>query len=852
IYSRASVTVMQRVAVTLYRMETTGEVVFAEVIDVSENDRTADVISDGSFKSLLLAQSTLENLHKHGFRKPSPVQMRAIPPGMAGLDMLVQAKSGTGKTLVFAILAAENLKLSSKVVQKFVIAPTREIAIQIGETIQKVSTKGTRVAVFTGGTSVLEDKEKLRKGIHIVVGTTGRLCQLVSENVLSLSSLSLFVLDEADKMMSSAFEKDVNFLYSCVPPMRQVAVFSATYPPHLASSLTPFLRSPIHIRLNAHDVQLVGVKQYVSICLGADAVQAAIIAFTSIQFKQAFLFCNKSEECPLIADQLTVKGIEAAPISAQLEQSQREDVIKRLKANKIKVIVSTDLTARGVDADNVDLVINIDTPFDVETYFHRIGRAARYGGQGASLTILHTQRSIARFSYLVRDGGIRAKMVHMDSLIPTLTTDRAFFEASPLFISDKERNGKHEDSKTRDLAGSDELIENLPVENEQMTSDYAVMLDKVYAKVCSPYWKPLQAMILSSTLKNETTEKEIKAGEKKKFKFVPSRAKKSTKYYMKGEMLSIRDAFTIAQWKDYACEKFDMSKEPFIIEDKDVIENVKMDIKWEREKTAEPTLNLSVTRSGIKEYSRKDLIAISKSKPMKVWRVYAESRWNLAVDPFVEDQSMRCSFTDRIRIQRQKDKSERDKVVAERNASRLRLISMGTTVSTFKEWNGSFDEYCKHMKDEMEAFKGRQRRGAVVNRRRGKEEYRRKVEETRSILERIERKYEYTLNVALRGIKEEEVHTEMEIRIEGLTTIDEKDAVINDEEEEGEEEKKQVIYVEGKEEQEGIEDEYGNHGEENAHSMLNPHYSNLYSSHNRNIEFARVFHAYLTSMSTLR
>ncbi|GMS95773.1 hypothetical protein PENTCL1PPCAC_17948, partial [Pristionchus entomophagus] len=539
------------------------ELVFTEIIEVDEDERTSDVISDGSFKSLLLTQGTMDNLLKHGFKKPSPVQVKAIPPGMAGLDMLVQAKSGTGKTLVFAVLAAENLKLSSKAVQKLVIAPTREIALQIGDIIRKLVPKGTRTEVFTGGTSVYEDKEKLKKGVHIVVGTTGRLCQLASENCLNLSSLNLFVLDEADKMMSGVFAKDVNFLYSCVPPMRQVTVFSATYPPHLSSSLIPFLRSPIHVRLNANDVQLVGVKQYVSRCFGTDPIQAAIVAFASIQFKQSFLFCNTAESCSRVVDRLMEKGIEAAAISAQLEQSEREDVIKRLKSNKIKVLVSTDLTARGVDADNVDLVINMEPPFEVETYFHRIGRAARYGGQGASLTILSSSKSLSRFAYLVKEGGIRAKNIQMDAITPTLTTNRPFFDACPLFIvndkgrkeridGDRETNNDVENKDPIEMMSSGNQLED----DEESTPDFSQLID--------------EAKNLSSTLKkNEAAseQKEEIIGEtKKKFKFVPSRANKSRKYYMRGEMVSIRDAFTTDQWNEYAREKFDISQEPFIVE----------------------------------------------------------------------------------------------------------------------------------------------------------------------------------------------------------------------------------------------------------------------------------------------
>lgn len=844
-------------------MNAPDEVVFSEVIEVSDNDRTSDVLCDGSFKSLLLSQITLDNLIKHGFKKPSPVQLKAIPPGMAGIDMLVQAKSGTGKTLVFAILAAENLKLSSKTIQKLVIAPTREIALQIGETVMKLAPRGAKIAVLTGGSSVYEDKEKLKKGVHIIVGTTGRLCQLVNEDSLNLSSLSLFVLDEADKMMSGTFEKDVNFLYSCIPPIRQVAVFSATYPSHLASALAPFLRSPTHIRLNSHDVQLIGVKQYVSVCFGSDPIDVSIAAFASIQFKQAFLFCNRAEECSRVVDRLIDKGIEAAAISAQLEQSQREDVIKRLKTNKIKVVVSTDLTARGVDADGVDLVINMDSPFEVETYLHRIGRAARYGGQGASLTILPTKKSLSRFAFLVGEGGIKAKEIKIDTISPTLTTDRSFFDSCPLFISERgtARNGVEEEYRGKEEDENIEPIEkenngNMKDEQNKLAPDYSMLLDK--------------ALELSSTLKknNVTETQKGLPEEKKKFKFVPSRNKKSTKYYMKGEMIAIRNSLTVEQWKDYASGKFDLTQEPFTV--MPCPERVhKPNESRERGK---PSLGLRAVRDGIKEYTRKDMIAISKAKPAKVWRAYAECRWNLNEDPFVEEQWMRCSFTDRIRLQRQKEKAERDKVVAERNAARIRLISMGTNVSMWKEWEGSFEDYCAQMKKEMETKGGQrrgERRGAVVSKRRDKEEYRKKVEETRSILDGVEKKYEYALNIALRGIKEGGTETDIELIIEDMNIEHSHERAMREEKEEtiqegvavedtedGKEEEKEWTHG-GDEEAEGAYDdeedeEEAETGENGNMLCASDDHSVLFSSYNRNIEFVRVFNAYLNSMSTMQ
>ncbi|VDO86090.1 unnamed protein product [Haemonchus placei] len=284
---------------------------FQEIIEIDPNLRTEDVRTQGTFESLMISPSTVANLKNHGYRIPSPVQMKAIPTGLTGLgripgflidmssalkncvsDMLVQAKSGTGKTLVFAILAIENLNLQSNDVQKIIIAPTREIATQIKDTIKTIAHFKTRIALLVGGTPVHLDVQTLKRGAHIVVGTTGRICQMAQSGALNMKAIDLFVLDEADKLMEECFQKDINYLFSALPPSRQVAVFSATYPRNLDKLLAKFMRDASLVRLNSE--------------------------------KEGFL---------------------AAFISAQMTQPERDSVIEKLKHNKLKVLVSTDLVS---------------------------------------------------------------------------------------------------------------------------------------------------------------------------------------------------------------------------------------------------------------------------------------------------------------------------------------------------------------------------------------------------------------------------------------------------------------------------------------------------------------------------
>ncbi|VDM43561.1 unnamed protein product [Toxocara canis] len=409
---------------------------FCEVIDVEE--RTADVKSTGDFASLMLTRSSVDALGKAGFISPSPVQAAAIPVGLMGFDMLVQAKSGTGKTLVFALMALEGLNAQLRKPQVMILAPTREIAIQITATLRRLAPPVVHVgydrvllagSVFVGGgRSVGEDVKVIRKGVHIVVGTTGRVCQLVNEDILPTTHVRLFVLDEADKLMEEDFQKDINFLFSSLPDSKQVAVFSATYPEaHL-------------IRLSAEDVQLLGIKQYVALNYSDDGPTSLIHLLSSITFNQCLVFANFQDRCEQLVAGLKSAGMDAELISGSMEQVDRNRIIKRLKNFQLKVLVSTDLvrftshTARGIDAENVNVVVNVGCPMSSETYLHRIGRAGRFGGYGASVTILSMGKDVKRFIELVKTGNLRVKLLHLTEDIPRdLCQNQSFYDCSSDF-----------------------------------------------------------------------------------------------------------------------------------------------------------------------------------------------------------------------------------------------------------------------------------------------------------------------------------------------------------------------------------------------------------------------------------
>ncbi|KAM4738008.1 putative ATP-dependent RNA helicase DDX20 [Anableps anableps] len=366
--------------------------------DIETRKRTEDVLlAEGiDFGSLLLSQAVLDGLSSAGFQKPSPIQLKAIPLGRCGLDLIVQAKSGTGKTCVFVTIALDSLILENPSTQVLVLAPTREIAVQIHSVVMAIgcAMEGLECHVFIGGRPVSQDKAHLKK-CHIAVGSPGRIKQLIELGMLSTASVRLFVLDEADKLLEEgSFQEQINWIFSSLPVNKQMLALSATYPESLAQHLTRYMNEPTFVRLNPSDMGLKGLKQYYKLVQShplphkvfEEKVQHLLELFSKIPFNQALVFSNLHTRAQHLADILSSKGLPAVCISGGLSQDQRLEAMSKLKQYQCRVLISTDLTSRGIDAEKVNLVINLDVPQDWETYMHRIGRAGRFGTQGMAVT----------------------------------------------------------------------------------------------------------------------------------------------------------------------------------------------------------------------------------------------------------------------------------------------------------------------------------------------------------------------------------------------------------------------------------------------------------------------------------
>ena len=374
----------------------------AHRLDDPNKIRTADVVNaendNKQFSDLHFPEKILNGLSNAGFLRPSPVQWSALPLAKIGVDLIVQSKSGTGKTLVYVVTALNMIDTSVSAVQAVILTPTREIAVQgarISLDIAAFSMPDLKVSALIGGMSIQDDASKLKR-CHIVVGTPGRIRQLIDEKYFKTEAVRFFALDEADKMLESSFKNDVTWIYNQLPPMKQVMALSATYPETLAKTLTNLMRDPKHVRLDTASQVLLGLDQYVVNTnyhpkprYQLDVKFRVLLdILNSITFSQCLIFTNYSLSAQTICERLNGNGWPAIFIAANLQnQYERLNALNSLRQFTTRIMVTTDLSARGVDAANVTLVINFDVPWDSRTFLHRSGRAGRFGSRGINITL---------------------------------------------------------------------------------------------------------------------------------------------------------------------------------------------------------------------------------------------------------------------------------------------------------------------------------------------------------------------------------------------------------------------------------------------------------------------------------
>ncbi len=340
------------------------------------------------FAGFGLRQTLLQALGELDYTQPTPVQAAVIPPMLEGRDVIAQARTGTGKTAAFALPALQNIDSKSSKTQVLVLSPTRELAKQVGQAFEQYSNhEPTSILTIYGGASYGFQKSVLRKGAAIVVGTPGRMLDLIRQGNLNLESVKLLVLDEADEMLSMGFTEEVEELISHLPETRQTALFSATLPKEIQRLANKSTQNPVKVNLS-QELSTRTVSLGYFLVRENDKIAAVTRLFEMEEVSAALVFCRTRAQTSILSSKLTSFGIPAEPLSGAMEQDAREMVLRRFRNENFRVLVATDVAARGLDIDHLSHVINLDLPQSPDTFVHRIGRVGRAGRTGIALTLV--------------------------------------------------------------------------------------------------------------------------------------------------------------------------------------------------------------------------------------------------------------------------------------------------------------------------------------------------------------------------------------------------------------------------------------------------------------------------------
>ena len=343
----------------------------------------------GGFHSLGLDPLLLGALLQKGYTEPTPIQERTIPVLLAGRDLVGQAQTGTGKTAAFALPLLQRMDVHSRMVQALILAPTRELAIQVTEAIESYAAQLGRLRVLTvyGGAPIFRQLKELRRGVQIVVGTPGRIRDCMERGALDISEVKNVVLDEADEMLRMGFIEEVEWILGHTPEKRQTALFSATMPPAIRRVAQNYLRDPEHIAVETRIKTADKIDQRSMVLPHRQKLDALARLLEAEPTEAVLIFARTKAGCNELMEKLQLRGFAAAALHGDMNQSQREKVVRQIKDGRIKIVVATDVAARGLDVDCITHVVNYDIPSSPEVYVHRIGRTGRAGRRGVSILL---------------------------------------------------------------------------------------------------------------------------------------------------------------------------------------------------------------------------------------------------------------------------------------------------------------------------------------------------------------------------------------------------------------------------------------------------------------------------------
>lgn len=343
-----------------------------------------------TFDELKLKEELLRGIYGYGFNRPSPIQQKGILPLMMKKDTIAQAQSGTGKTATFAIAILQLIDTNIDKVQSLIVSPTRELALQTNRVLCDLGEYlKVKVQACVGGTMIKQDIQNLKKGVHVIVATPGRVIDLIKKEFLKLDSLSLFILDECDEMLSRGFKAQIQEIFKHLPPDVQVGLFSATVTKEVIDISKDFMRDPAKILVKKENLTLEGIRQYyVAIPEEKHKIDVLTDLYKNLEIQQALIYCNSRKRVEFLTAEMKKRDFTVSSMHGEMKQDERNKIMKEFRTGSSRVLISTDLLARGIDVQQVSLVINFELPMTKEQYLHRIGRSGRFGRKGTAINFV--------------------------------------------------------------------------------------------------------------------------------------------------------------------------------------------------------------------------------------------------------------------------------------------------------------------------------------------------------------------------------------------------------------------------------------------------------------------------------
>lgn len=358
-----------------------------------EFETTKDVQVVSGFSDMNLKEDLLRGIYSYGFEKPSAIQQRAILPIIKGRDVIAQSQSGTGKTAVFSIGILQSIDISLSETQALILSPTRELAEQTQKVLLALGDyMNVQCHSCIGGKSLADDIRTLDRGVHVVSGTPGRVFDMIKRRNLRTRNIKMLVLDEADEMLNEGFKENIYDIYRYLPPHTQVVLVSATLPNEVLEITNNFMNNPVKVLVKRDELTLDGIKQYfVSVEKEEWKFDTLCDLYDTLTITQAVIFCNTKRKVEWLGEKMREANFTVCTMHGGMPQNERDEIMIKFRGGESRVLIATDVWGRGLDVQQVSLVINYDLPSSRELYIHRIGRSGRFGRKGVAINFATTE-----------------------------------------------------------------------------------------------------------------------------------------------------------------------------------------------------------------------------------------------------------------------------------------------------------------------------------------------------------------------------------------------------------------------------------------------------------------------------